>query len=375
MKRFVNYLDHYKENPDPGSKEDHIAISQMIQKNYTDYKIGPISNSYEEWQTKHEVFSLKKVPFTIEFSVENLDDLINLIYQYPVNAEYEYNIDLKSLHNIKPELIALQTMVGLKTLKQSVVDQLLYFIQNLHTGAEGDFKHTVLLGPPGTGKTEVARLMGKMYSKIGVLKNNIFKKVTRADLIAGYLGQTAIKTQKVIDSCLGGVLFIDEAYSLGDPTQSDMFSKECIDTLCESLSFHKDNLMVIIAGYEHSLKECFFNTNPGLESRFLWRFSMEPYSPKELNDIFFTKIKQSGWTPPENVESAWFEKRKDNFRHYGRDMESLFTYTKIKHGRRVFGKSGEQKKCLKIEDLEKGYQVFLKNREVKKQSVILDMYL
>lgn len=368
MKKFVRYLDHYN----PESKEDYLLISQIIQKNYKDFKIGPVSNSYEEWQKKHEVYTVKKIPCNIDCTIETLDDLIHMIHKNPVNSDYEYNINLYALHDILPELIALQSMIGLKMLKHSIVDQLLYLIQNLHDGSEGDFKHTVLFGPPGTGKTEIARLMGQMYSKIGVLKNKIFKKVTRSDLIAGYLGQTAIKTQKVIDSCLGGVLFIDEAYSLGDPTQGDMFSKECIDTLCEALSFHKDNLMVIIAGYENSLKECFFNSNPGLESRFLWRFSMEPYSAKELNDIFIKKVRENGWIPPENLDFTWFEKKKDIFRQYGRDMESLFTYTKIAHGRRIFGKEG--KKILTIEDLEKGYLAFLKNKEVKRP-VLLDMYL
>ena len=106
--------------------------------------------------------------------------------------------------------------------------------------------------------------MGKIFSGLGVLKKNKFMKVTRADLIAGYLGQTALKTQDVIKDSLGGVLFIDEAYALGNMEKRDSFAKECIDTLCEGLSDNKDNLMVIIAGYEKELKECFFNYNAGL---------------------------------------------------------------------------------------------------------------
>jgi hypothetical protein len=100
---------------------------------------------------------------------------------------------------------------------------------------------------------------------------------------------------------------------------------------------------------------------------------MEPYSASELKDILFKKISDGGWTPPTMADSCWFEKRKQNFRQYGRDMETLFTYTKIAHGRRIFGKEG--KKCLTVEDLEKGYQTFLTNRESKRPSVLLDMYL
>jgi SpoVK/Ycf46/Vps4 family AAA+-type ATPase len=135
-------------------------------------------------------------------------------------------------------------------------------LQNLHKIVKedkqiisNDYMHTVIYGPPGTGKTEVAKIIGKIYSNMGILGKNIFKKVTRSDLVAGFLGQTAIKTKDVIKESLGGVLFIDEAYSLGNNEKKDSFSKECIDTLCEALSDHKDNLMVIIAGYENELNE------------------------------------------------------------------------------------------------------------------------
>ena len=111
------------------------------------------------------------------------------------------------------------------------------------------------------------------------------------DLIAGYLGQTAIKTKEVIQNSLGGVLFIDEAYSLGNNEKRDSFAKECLDTLCESLTEHKDDLMVIIAGYEEQLDECFFAFNQGLNSRFTWRFHTDKYSPNELKEILIKKKK------------------------------------------------------------------------------------
>jgi len=151
----------------------------------------------------------------------------------------------------------LDAMVGLKKFKEEILNQLLYFAQNLHVGKHSDFMHTVLCGPPGTGKTEVAMILGKMYSKLGILKNQVFKKVCRNDLVAGYLGQTALKTKKVIDECLGGCLFIDEAYALANDYNGDSYSKECIDVLCEALSAHKEDLMVIIAGYKDELEHTF----------------------------------------------------------------------------------------------------------------------
>jgi SpoVK/Ycf46/Vps4 family AAA+-type ATPase len=268
-------------------------------------------------------------------------------------------------------------MVGMQTLKSSILDQIIYFMQELHISKSGsDFKHTVLYGPPGTGKTEIAKIIGTMYSKIGILKNNIFKKVTRNDLIAGYLGQTAIKTKNVIQDCLGGVLFIDEAYSLANSYDDDMFSKECIDTLCEALSDHKNNLMVIIAGYEKELNESFFRANPGMESRFIWRFTIDSYAPNELKLILEKKIADSEWQI-DNIPLSWFEKRKKMFSNYGRDIEILFSYSKIAHARRIYGKSKDLRKKLILIDLDKGYEMLLSNRKKENpiSKIIETMYV
>ena len=191
--------------------------------------------------------------------------------------------------------------------------------------------------------------------------------MTRSDLIAGYLGQTAIKTKDVIKECLDGVLFIDEAYALGNGEKRDSFSKECIDTLCEGLSAHKENLMVIIAGYENELNECFFNHNKGLESRFTWRFETEEYTSEELRKIFFKMVADIGWVINENdihmINIKWFETNKTHFKHYGRDMESLLSKTKIAHSRRVFCLEEEEKKKITINDLEQGLKLYLKNKQ------------
>jgi SpoVK/Ycf46/Vps4 family AAA+-type ATPase len=280
----------------------------------------------------------------------------------------EYNIDLCSLHNIKAELIELNNMIGINNMKQSITEQLIYFIQELHVGVNtSEFKHTIIYGPPGTGKTEIAKIIGKMYSKLGILKNNIFKKVTRNDLIAGYLGQTAIKTKKVIQQALGGVLFIDEAYSLGGEN-SDNYSKECLDTLCHELSEYKDELMVIIAGYENELNKYFFSKNKGLDSRFVWRFEIDSYSYKELMYIFIKKINDIGWKVDEDnkINEEWFKTKMSYFKNYGRDMEILLLKTKIVHSKRVFGKPDLLKK-ITLEDLNNGFELYKDNSEVKKE--------
>ena len=341
-----------------------------------------IDKLYTLWQNEHMVdisfnhLEPMREPektkiIKIDKKVGSIKDLLDIIEQNEYAADTEYNIDLKSLHNIKTELTQMNHMIGMEEMKKSVLDQLLYFVQELHVGKQmSEFKHTVIYGSPGTGKTEIAKIIGNMYSKLGILKNNVFKKVTRNDLIAGYLGQTAIKTRKVIDECLGGVLFIDEAYSLASQENNDIYSKECLDTICEALSDHKDNLMVIIAGYEKELEETFFRVNRGLESRFIWRFKMEPYNAMEMMKIFKKKVLEQEWEfeNPADIKEKWFADKKELFKNFGRDIELLFTYSKIAHSRRIYGKDKELRKKLSIEDMNAGYETFLKNRNSQKDN-------
>ena len=306
----------------------------------------------------------------IETKINNINDLINLIETYSDYKTTEYNINMKVLHKIKEPLIQLNRMVGMNSLKEDIVDQILFYAQNLHSKSAGnDFMHTVIYGPPGTGKTEIAKIIGSIFARMGILTKGTFKKVVRSDLIAGYLGQTALKTKDVIKDALGGVLFIDEAYALGNEEKRDSFSKECIDTLCEGASDHKDNFMIIIAGYEKELNECFFNYNQGLNSRFTWRFKTDEYNGEDLYKIFLKKLEDNSWSIADNsgIDVKWFEKNKDKFKYYGRDIETLLAKTKIAHSRRIFGLSQDNKKKLCIIDLEKGLEIFIKNSNTKEK--------
>jgi chromosomal replication initiation ATPase DnaA len=302
----------------------------------------------------------------IDVTINNISDLIKLTDTYKDDVNIEYNINMHILHKIREPLINLNRMIGMKKLKEDIVDQILYYMQNLHTSSNNDFMHTVIYGPPGTGKTEIAKIIGSIFSKMGILNKGTFKKATRSDLIAGYLGQTALKTRDIIKESLGGVLFIDEAYALGNEEKRDSFSKECIDTLCEAASDNKENLMIIVAGYEEELDKCFFSYNAGLSSRFAWRFKTDEYSGEELFKIFLKKVEDAGWTITESINDKWFTKNKEKFRFYGRDIETLFAKAKIAHGRRIFGQSNEVKKQLSVEDLNRGLEIFTNNSSILK---------
>jgi len=309
---------------------------------------------------------------TIRQEISSLKDLLVLIDKNPLADNVEYNIDLAALNRIKPHLLDLNNMIGMNSLKNHVVDQILYYLQGFHKkSSDGDFMHTVIYGPPGTGKTEVAKIIGKIFSKLGVLSKDKFTKATRADLIAGYLGQTALKTRDMIKESLGGVLFIDEAYALGNPEKRDSFAKECIDTLCEGLSDHKADLMVIVAGYEEELKTCFFSYNQGLDSRFTWRFKTDDYKPEELRMILEKKIGDAMWSIDKKaLTDEWFIKNKVYFQFFGRDMETLFSKIKIAHSRRVFCLPEDKKTVVTLKDVESGMEMFLQNEEVKKRGEV-----
>jgi len=317
----------------------------------------------------------KRKRVRVEISdLSTLQDLIDLIDKYPENASVSYDVDLGKIRKISRPLRALNAMIGLDLLKQTLVDQILYFAQDLHKSPGGggnmDYMHTVLYGPPGTGKTEVAMLMGKVYAGLGILKKGSVKKVTRSDLVAGFLGQTAIKTRKVIYEALDGILFIDEAYSLGHAEKRDSFAQECIDTICESASHYKDRLVIIIAGYEEELRTRFFAWNAGLDSRFPWRHHTTGYSGKELALIFRKMVHDSRWnmllSSPDTT--AWFDENKDEFKFFGRDMETLLSKVKISHAHRVFGKRSYVKRNITKQDLSDGLTRFKTHKDGKSKN-------
>ena len=189
-----------------------------------------------------------------------------------------------------------------------------------------DMLHTIIEGPPGVGKTQLGKILAKIYLSLGIIQSNKFRIATRKDFIGEYLGHTAIKTQKVIDSCMGGVLFIDEAYSLGNgDSKKDTFSKECIDTLNQNLSENKGKFVCIIAGYKENLEHDFFSVNPGLQRRFPFRYSIEKYTSKELIEIFINKVSDIEWSLNEDClqwlsKSNFIDDKMDKFKNFGGDI-------------------------------------------------------
>ncbi len=199
--------------------------------------------------------------------------------------------------------------------------------------------HMVFMGNPGTGKTTVARIISGLYAAIGVLEKGQLIEVDRSGLVAGYVGQTALKTQEVIKSALGGVLFIDEAYSLASGGEND-FGREAIETILKAMEDHRDELIVVVAGYDGPMEK-FINSNPGLQSRFNKYFCFPDYNGEQLLYIFKGQCKKNGYALTEEAEAEakamfeeLYENRGENFGN-GRDVRNVFEDTVVRQSNRV----------------------------------------
>jgi len=284
---------------------------------------------------------------------------------YEVNGK-KYSINIEVLHKLKKPLAKLQAMVGLQSVKDAIVDMILYYVQGFENRTNS-MLHTVIEGPPGVGKTEIGKILAEIYAGLGVIPSSKFKLIKRTDLVGEYLGHTAKITQQVIDEADGGVLFIDEAYSLGNEEKRDSFAKECIDTINQNLSEKKRNLIVIVAGYPEQLEKCFFAYNPGLKRRFPFKYTIEGYQPTELCNIFLKKIKDSKWKLSEDeldIEALikFFTENKDNFPNFGGDIDNLLVNCKFMHSRRLVGKHPKHRFKLAKRDIDNGLDRFIKNK-------------
>ena len=211
--------------------------------------------------------------------------------------------------------------------------------------------HLVFMGNPGTGKTTVARLLAKIYHAIGVLSKGQLVEVDRSGLVAGFVGQTALKTQEAVQKAIGGVLFIDEAYALVNQDSGNDFGREAIEVLLKNMEDHRDDLIVIVAGYTQ-LMEKFIHANPGLESRFNKYFFFEDYDQDQLMDIFRSMCKKNGYTlTPSGEEAAQgvlqelYQKRDENFGN-AREVRNLFEKAVARQCDRVAGLDNPTKEQL-----------------------------
>ena len=219
-------------------------------------------------------------------------------------ADQQEETPPENIEDLKAELNELIGLEGIKREVNNLINVVtIYKLRKQHELKTVDLSlHMVFSGNPGTGKTMIARLMSRIYKSLGMLNKGHLVEVDRSGLVAGYVGQTATKTGAAIEKALGGVLFIDEAYALNSKSEND-FGQEAIDTLLKAMEDHRDDLVVIVAGYD-GLMDAFIHSNPGLESRFNRYLHFDDYSPEEMLAILDLQLKKGQYTMTPEARAA-----------------------------------------------------------------------
>ena len=316
-------------------------------------------------------------------NLESIEDIIKF-EENPNRFHFFKNKKFEKLYKLIPSCKDLKNMIRLNDIKEQIFKKLGFFVHKLNN--KNEINHIVITGEPGVGKTSIAKIIGKIYLALGFLKNDEFIEAKRSDLIGQYCGHTAIKTQKVIDSAEGGVLLIDEVYSLGNKEKKDAFTKECIDTINQNLTEKADKFLCIIVGYKEEVQSCFFNYNKGLERRFPIRFNLESYTETDLVEILFKFASDENWffeneeNLKKNVEKI-ITKNKDHLKNQAGDLRNIFQLIKENYSCRLFKESinddfGDKK--LTIKDFEYGFEKFITIKEENKNKIpdyLKNMYI
>lgn len=297
--------------------------------------------------------------------INSIDDVI-LLEINEHRFSYMRNEKFARIYKIIPCLKQLKCLIGMENVKKEIFEHIGYFVHNLQNKSE--LMHIVITGPPGVGKTELGSIISKMYLKMGFLTSNKFIVAKRSDLIGKYLGETAIKTQEVINKALGGVLFIDEVYSLGNSELRDSFSKECIDTINQNLTDNKGKFLCIIAGYKEDIETCFFAYNKGLKRRFPITYNIDGYNAEQLFQILLKKTKDDGWMITDAIKvKDIIEKNIKIFKYFGGDIEIMLQKAKFIASSRFLKTTTDTQieKILTFQDFKNSFEDIFKNRKVE----------
>lgn len=318
---------------------------------------------------EHVLFDLPELT-TISDVAKLSDDALKYSKRYK-------KINNRILLNVGEPLHLLKDMIGMNELKKNVFDQTIYYLLGLNNmGNRDEYLHTIIVGPPGVGKTTVAKILAKIYLALGAVDEprNIFKIAHREDMVASYLGQTATKTLGLLQSCIGGVLFIDEVYSFGTGVKGkDSFSKEAVDTLCGFLSDNAGKMICIIAGYEKDVEECFLSINKGLKSRFQWKHRLKPFEDTELRLIFKVHVEKIGWKVEDKALDAIQSSSEIFLQGQGRALKNLIFKSKMMHASRLIKGNGK-KGILNTNDVLNAIEWMKNSKEKKEDEAFQSMY-
>lgn len=322
--------------------------------------------------------NIAKLMLDIDLFNENDFKIVKDYYNQQCNLANASSKDYSDIISDSPVLKELHRMIGLNNVKEQIEE--LYDLLCFRKLTEDELLlpemglNCTFEGNPGTGKTKTAKLYAKLLYQTGFIKTDKLMCVSASDLIAEHVGGTAIKTTKVVKESLGGVLFIDEAYQLVPSSEKD-FGKECIATLVREMTEHKNNLVIIFAGYKKEMED-FINVNPGMKSRITNRVVFDDYSIDELYQIFKLNSDESKFNLSNDVEpilkAIFKEKSKDKSFGNARFVENLFQEVVIKHSRNTMRKirnkeievNSKDVKTIDINDIPHNYKLHTKKELV-----------
>ncbi|MGN0506731.1 MAG: AAA family ATPase [Lachnospiraceae bacterium] len=305
------------------------------------------TESETEKNQKSEAASEDEMSSESETAVKNESIILDTVREDKLNTLLEELDGLVGLKEVKTEIRSLINLIKVRKMREK------YGLPEIEMSY-----HMVFTGSPGTGKTTVARLVGKIYKELGILSKGTMTETDRSGLVAGYVGQTALKVKEVVEKALGGVLFIDEAYALSSSVSND-FGSEAIDTLVKLMEDHREDLVVIVAGYTEEMKQ-FLKANTGLISRFNRFIPFPDYSEEELLDILQGMAKKAGLRLEEGVSKrlkdyllSMPEKEKREFGN-ARGIRNIFETLVVNQANRIVALknlSVEQLTLVKEEDM------------------------
>ncbi|KYC38099.1 AAA family ATPase [Scytonema hofmannii PCC 7110] len=303
--------------------------------------------------------------------IEQKLDLVREPFQIidlPLEYQQQGKKDEETLKQLMQEL---DSMVGLYSVKQAIREIIDSQLANQRLREAGmlpdktETRHMLFTGNPGTGKTTVARLVGQIFKALGLLRKGQFIEVARRKLVAGYVGQTALKTGKAIESALDGVLFIDEAYALSRSESNNDFGREAIDTLVPMMENYRDRLVVILAGYSREMEQ-FIEANSGIASRVAYNIEFLDYNGHELYQIFLNMSQRDGWICPNDVQvrleaifNSMYRNRGRNFGN-GRDVRNFYETMLKRLKTRIIREnlSGQAMRTFGVDDIPTGSEVY-----------------